>query len=246
MPLIGKSVCRSLPGDDECQKFWADDTLRAKTVNAPALASIDPSTYDALFFAAGFGVMWDFCGTASNGWSGDPVAMELIRSMYESGKPVGAVCHGPIVFAEVKLTDGSYLVNGKAVAGFTNEEEDAAGNRKEVEQPYGPGTTEDRLKARGARHVSAANWTALVQQDGLLFTGQNPQSASPLAARMAAHMLEAEVSKEGEMAQTTEEPVFVVAPVADKAQPRVASAGKSVLSGLTFGLLGNNKAAKAA
>ena len=50
----------SLPGDEECQKFCADDELRAKTVNAPALATVDSSAYDALFFAAGFGVMWDF------------------------------------------------------------------------------------------------------------------------------------------------------------------------------------------
>jgi putative intracellular protease/amidase len=39
------------------------------------------------------------------------------REVYERGGVVGAVCHGPIALVNITLSDGSYLVAGKDVAG---------------------------------------------------------------------------------------------------------------------------------
>jgi hypothetical protein len=49
----------------------------------------------------------------------------IAKDMYEGGKVVSAVCHGPCALANVKLSDGTFLVAGKEVAAFTNAEEDA-------------------------------------------------------------------------------------------------------------------------
>jgi putative intracellular protease/amidase len=43
---------------------------------------------------------------------------------YERHAVVGAVCHGPVSLLNVKLSNGSYLLDGKNIFSFTNEEED--------------------------------------------------------------------------------------------------------------------------
>ena len=75
-----------------------------------------------------------------------------------------------------KRADGSYLIAGKKVAGFTNEEEAAVGLTKVV--PY---LLADALTDRGALHQPAPSWSPHVVTDGRLVTGQNPQSARAVA-----------------------------------------------------------------
>jgi putative intracellular protease/amidase len=96
--------------------------------------------------------------------------------MLAAGKPVAAVCHAPGVLRHVKAPDGTPLVKGKAVAGFTNTEEEAAGLTKIV-----PFLVEDMLKQNGGNYSKAADWQPHVVTDGLLITGQNPASSEPAA-----------------------------------------------------------------
>ena len=70
--------------------------------------------------------------------------------------------------------NGEYLVKGKRVTGFTNEEEEAVGLTAVV-----PFLLEDRLKERGGIYSKGANWVPYVQVDGKLVTGQNPASSAP-------------------------------------------------------------------
>src|SRR5438445_8093708 len=42
---------------------------------------------------------------------------QAIRHFYEAEKPVAVYCHGKAVLADLKLSDGSYLVSGKTVTG---------------------------------------------------------------------------------------------------------------------------------
>lgn len=135
------------------------------------LAEVDPSRYDAVFFAGGHGAMWDF--------PNDERLASMTAEMYENGDVVGAVCHGPAGLINVRLSDGSYLVDGKTVAAFTNEEEEAAGATKEM-----PFLLETRLRKRGAQFTKAPNWEVHVATDGRLVTGQNPQSARAVAQAM--------------------------------------------------------------
>ncbi|WP_127499983.1 type 1 glutamine amidotransferase domain-containing protein [Actinoplanes solisilvae] len=131
----------------------------------------DPAGYDAVLLAGGHGTMWDFPGSA-------PLAT-LVRSVWEQGGVVGAVCHGPSGLVDVVLADGKPLVAGRAVAGFTNAEEAAVGLTDVV-----PFALETRLRELGADHRPAADWQPQVVRDGRLVTGQNPQSAPGVAKAM--------------------------------------------------------------
>jgi len=89
------------------------------TENTLALSAVDASKYDAVFLVGGTGAMFDF-----------PHSVHLhnvVRRMWEAGKVVAAVCHGPVGLANLKLTDGSYLVANKIMTGFSNDEEAVLG-----------------------------------------------------------------------------------------------------------------------
>ncbi|MBB6344767.1 putative intracellular protease/amidase [Nonomuraea muscovyensis] len=137
----------------------------------PRLAEVDGAAYDVVFYAGGHGTMWDF--------PQDPDVARVGREAYENGGVVAAVCHGPAALVNLTLSDGSHLVAGKRVAGFTNSEEKAAGAADVV-----PFLLADALKERGARHEGAGDWEPHVVVDGRLATGQNPASAAPLARRV--------------------------------------------------------------
>lgn len=108
--------------------------------------------------------MWDFADNAA--------VQRTIREIYEAGGIVSAVCHGPAALVNATLSDASYLVAGKKLAAFTDEEEAEVKYTKVV--PYLLATV---LKERGALHQPAPNWTEKVVVDGRLITGQNPASA---------------------------------------------------------------------
>ena len=152
--------------------FWENPETKALTENTMKLSDAKSEDYDAVFYVGGFGTMWDFPDDAD--------VQRLAREMYESGKVVSAVCHGPCALLNVQLSDGSYLVAGKEVAAFTNDEEDAVKRREVV-----PFTCEDRLKERGGTHKKGGVFEACVAvsgDGGRLITGQNPPSAKPTAA----------------------------------------------------------------
>ncbi len=64
--------------------------------------------------------------------------------MLAARKPVAAVCHAPGVLRHVKTADGQSVAQGRAVTGFTNTEEQAAGLTAVV-----PFLVEDMLKKNG-------------------------------------------------------------------------------------------------
>ncbi len=159
---------------DEVQRaFLTDEKISAQLADTTRLDDIDPTAYDAVVLVGGHGTMWDFP---------DSVPLAAIgREIYESGGVVAAVCHGPSGLVNMKLSDGSPLIAGKTVAGFTNEEEAAVGLTDTV-----PFLLADRLTAVGATHVAAAPWSEHVEVDGRLVTGQNPQSAGAVGREIVA------------------------------------------------------------
>ena len=147
------------------KKFWDDADFQKKYENTLKLDEVNPKDFDAIFFAGGHGVMWDFPNSAA--------IDKVTREIYENSGIVSAVCHGPSALVNVKLSDGSYLVAGKNVTGFTNGEETEVQATKIV-----PFLLADKLNERGAIHHAAANWSENVIVDGRLVTGQNPASAA--------------------------------------------------------------------
>ncbi len=144
--------------------YWSDKSFRSALADSLILKDLDPSRYSAVFFAGGHGTMWDFADSEA--------VQKIIRDIWEAGGIVSAVCHGPAALVDAKLSDGNYLVAGKKLASFTDEEEAEVKYTNVV--PYLLATT---LKQRGALHQAAPNWSENVVIDGRLITGQNPASA---------------------------------------------------------------------
>lgn len=155
------------------QAFLADDTAMAKLRDTLRPEQIDSADYDAIFYAGGHGVMWDFPQNER--------LAQLAAAIYERGGVVAAVCHGPAALVNIRLGDGSYLVDGKAVSAFTNEEEAAVGLTDVV-----PFLLESALAERGARISKAPNFAAHTAVSERLVTGQNPASATPVAQQVLA------------------------------------------------------------
>ena len=154
-------------------RYWNDATFRTAIRTTPSVDSIDPARYAAVLYAGGHGTVWDFP---------DSVGVQRIgRDIYEAGGVVGAVCHGPSALVNLKLSDGRYLVEGKQVAAFTDDEERAV--KLENVVPFLLAST---LQQRGARHQAADNWQVNVVTDGRLVTGQNPQSAHAVGEAIVA------------------------------------------------------------
>jgi len=152
-------------------RYWNDPAFRAKLSATKRLADVNPTDYAGVYFSGGHGTMWDF--------PDDEAVQRAARELYEAGAPVGAVCHGPAALVNVKLSDGSYLVSGKEVSAFTNDEEEKVGLTKVV-----PFLLATKLEERGAKHRAAPDFEKQVVAGGNLVTGQNPASAAGVAEKM--------------------------------------------------------------
>lgn len=171
-PKGGEVPLDGVDRNDAANARFLDDAALMKRLHASTPSKdADASRYGAVFFAGGHGTMWDF--------KDDAALSALAGKVYDAGGVVGAVCHGPSGLVNVKLANGAYLVDGKRVAAFTNEEERAAGLEKVV-----PFMLADALTERGAKHEPAANWVVQVITDERLVTGQNPASASGVGEAM--------------------------------------------------------------
>jgi putative intracellular protease/amidase len=148
--------------------FLDNERLVAQTRNTIKAADVSADRYDAIFFAGGHGTMWDF--------PDDETLQKLTAALYERGGVVAAVCHGPAALVNVSLANGKYLVAGKEVAGFTNEEESAVSLTDVV-----PFLLETVLIDRGAKFTKGGNFQKHVAVSDRLVTGQNPASATATA-----------------------------------------------------------------
>ena len=160
---------------DATRRFKEDADAQAALANTSKLADVSPENFDAVFYPGGHGPLWDLAE--------DNNSIALIESMYGSGKPVAAVCHAPAVLKNAKASDGSPMVNGKSVTGFSNSEEDAVQLTEVV-----PFLLEDELKGKGGNYSKGEDWHPYTITDGNLITGQNPAS-SELAAKAVLEML---------------------------------------------------------
>jgi putative intracellular protease/amidase len=139
---------------------------------AGKLTETDARKYDAIFVPGGLAPMADMPDA--------PLLKKVIAEAYERKAVVGAVCHGPVSLLNVKLSDGSYLVSGKNLTSFTDEEE---AGYAQADVPF---LLQSALTNQGARFHAATPWSANSIADGHLVTGQNPASAKGVGEKMAA------------------------------------------------------------
>jgi putative intracellular protease/amidase len=137
-----------------------------------APSEVKPDDYAAIYYAGGHGVIWDF--------PENEALQRISRTIYERGGIVSSVCHGAVGLLNITLSNGSLLVKGKTVTGFSNEEERLAELDKFV-----PFLTETELVSRGAVYTKADKaWAPFAVEDDRLITGQNPASGGAVADRL--------------------------------------------------------------
>lgn len=158
---------------DETRRFDKDTDAKSALANTTPIAELDAGSFDAIFFPGGHGPMWDY--------PENKTLASLIEAFDEEGKPVGAVCHGPVAFVGAKKSDGTPLVAGKRISAFTNGEEDAVELSDVV-----PFLLEDKLRELGAIIENGPDFSVHVVTDGNLVTGQNPQSSAAGAEALLA------------------------------------------------------------
>jgi len=137
------------------------------------LNDVDIDVYDAIFFPGGLGLMTDMVD--------NPLVKETIKQVYESGRVVGAVCHGPTALLNVILSDGSNLLKGKKINSFTEAEENI--DKHELGDVI-PFMLDAELVNQGAIFSKTTPFDPFVVTDNNLVTGQNPASASEVAIEM--------------------------------------------------------------
>ncbi|KAK5060199.1 hypothetical protein LTR84_010084 [Exophiala bonariae] len=169
---------RLFKDDAYCQEFFA--TKKDLWTSTALLSSYAgrASEFDMIFIVGGFGPMWDLAT--------DETSIGLIKDFYEAGKYVVGLCHGAAAFVNVKLSDGSYLLKGHPVTGFSDLEEEQAIATKVA--PDGiPFDLQKQLNERsgGLYEKNPEAWQphVVVATPKLIF-GQNPNSAHPLSVKV--------------------------------------------------------------
>ena len=180
-PTGGKVAMDTLSDPRDPSKWSANDLITMGFVNTPELmtllddtprlADLELDSYDALMVAGGLSPMWTYRENKD--------LKRTILHFYEAEKPIGIYCHGTAALADLKLSDGSYLVAGKTVTGFANIEEDYSD--KFVGKKVMPWRIEDTLRERGANYVQGGLFKPFVVRDGRLITGQQQYSGRRVA-----------------------------------------------------------------
>ncbi|WP_217161913.1 type 1 glutamine amidotransferase domain-containing protein [Streptomyces sp. AC512_CC834] len=164
---------------DETRRFEADSEAEAALAHTVRLDTVSADDFDTVFYPGGHGPLWDLAE--------DPASVRLIETTLRAGKPLALVCHAPGALRHATNPDGTPLVRGRKVTGFTNEEEAAVGLTEIV-----PFLVEDELKRLGGEYSKTDVWQPYVLTDGLLVTGQSPASSGPAADALLTLVAEVE------------------------------------------------------
>lgn len=164
--------------------FLNDADARRMLDGSLRLAEVDAAGYAAVYFVGGKGTMFDF--------PDDPDVQRLVREVYQAGGVIGAVCHGPAALLEVMLGDGTPLLRGRRVAGFSNAEELFLIKDARTRFPY---LLQDRLQEKGAHYVEGPMYVDTTIVDDRLVTGQNPWSTWSTAEAMVRALGHAPVAR---------------------------------------------------
>lgn len=149
------------------KRLLADGAAMAMLAATRATADVKPEDYAAVFVIGGKGAMFDL--------PADPVLRTLLARVHAAGGVVAAVCHGPAALVAVLRPDGTRLVAGRSVTGFTNEEEAMFGKRWAKDYPF---LLEDALRGAGGLYAGAPMMLPFVRSDDRIVTGQNPYSTA--------------------------------------------------------------------
>lgn len=146
------------------RRFWENKYYQDKLLKTLSPQEVDSDEYIAIHYAGGHGTMWDFPDNQE--------LADIAAKIYEKGGAISAVCHGPAGLINIRLSDGTYLLQDLKVCSFTNEEEKLVDLDEVV-----PFLLESQMRKRGAFFKHGKPWQEFAVEDKRVITGQNPQSA---------------------------------------------------------------------
>lgn len=173
VPIDPESLSAPMLALGGTKKRYEDPAFMGLLDDTQSLEDVADVAWDAVYLTGGHGTMFDF--------PHNPALAEVLSRTLESDAIVSAVCHGPSGFVGAKLSDGSPLIKGRKVTGFSWPEEKLVSRDKVV-----PFRLDKALKDEGASYTKALRPMAeKVVVDGKLVTGQNPMSAAGVGKAVA-------------------------------------------------------------
>jgi putative intracellular protease/amidase len=169
-PLSMQAVIRT-PDDD---RLLGDDVFRGKLTHSLAIADVDFTAYDIIYFAGGWGAAFDLGQSEELG--------RKVSEAYAAQRVIGGICHGPLGLLRARRPDGELMVKGRRLTAVTDKQ------IHELGVAITPLHPETALRQAGAlfegKHHPARDFFANhFVADGDLITGQN-QNAGPMVARL--------------------------------------------------------------
>ncbi|MBL8930565.1 MAG: type 1 glutamine amidotransferase domain-containing protein [Kineosporiaceae bacterium] len=144
----------------------------ALLADTPALADVDPATFDAVFLVGGQAPMYTF--------RSDQRIKDLVGTFLAGGRIAAVVCHATCVLLDAALPDGTPVVAGRTWTGFANSEEDYADAY--AGQRIQPFRIEDEARALPETNfVVHGRFRPHAVRDGNLITGQQQYSGTAAA-----------------------------------------------------------------
>jgi putative intracellular protease/amidase len=184
----GKVEFDSFSDPRDASGYSKDDTLSAQYIdrsefmellqNTPAIDSLDMNIFDAIVVCGGQSPMFSF--------RQHKTLIQYFADFYATGKPTAALCHGTCILLETKLSNGTYLIQGKTITRFANSEEDYADQI--VGQKMMPFRIEDEAKKLGSNFVTKEAFASHAVRDGNLITGQQQNSGAATAKLASSFM----------------------------------------------------------
>ncbi len=142
--VVDHATGQPVPGTR--RNMLAEASRIARAGQCLDLAQADPGQYDALLLPGGAGVARNFCTCAQDGPGAQvrPDVAAFVRSFFESGKPVGAICIAPALAALV-----------------------LRGMNRRATLTLGDGSAAGAMEQLGARHQAVASSREIVIDEAL-------------------------------------------------------------------------------
>lgn len=179
-PKGGSVPIGYINSDSLLQHYLHDQAFMKLLEHTKEASQVRAADYDAIYYPGG--------GAAMFGVPENKALQEIAAFIYERNGVVSTVCHGTAGIANVRLSNGKYLVEGKKVNGFP----DLFENKNRAYFKEFPFSIQDQIEAHGGEFTfSEKGWDGYLELDGHLITGQDPTSARLVAKavvnRLATH-----------------------------------------------------------
>ena len=109
-PLSMKEPIRT-PDDD---RLLCDGVFRDKLMHSLAIADVDFTAYDIIYFAGGWGAAFDLGQSEALG--------RKVSDAYAAGRVLGGICHGPLGLLRGRTPQGELIVKGRRLTGVTDKQ----------------------------------------------------------------------------------------------------------------------------